>query len=728
MSSQRTTRSATTSSAASSKEKKSVEIFQCQCEKSFSTKAGLTTHQRSCERSPPTDKPKGKGKEKAHTNESEAEDHPRKRQKTVVVKQQQQQQQQPWSLTSLPEDPTRLSLLGASYFSSTHPAPETGHLVPKESSPGHHLPQRTVYFRDPSVSVSSSSGRQPLSGSSEKGEVVLISGGGAGHEPSHAGFVGPGMLAAAVSGKVFASPSPLQILRAIEEACAERQTQFDREEGAASVPVKALLVVKNYTGDRLNFATAAERARAKGIEVATVTVGDDSALPSEKKSAGRRGLAGTLLVHKIAGAVADQQRPLEEVVKVAEWVVAHLVTVGVARRDSSGELEIGLGIHGEPGFKSLPTRVLPPAEVIGEVLDLLLPKEGGYLHPAPQRGDEVAVLVNNLGGVSCLEMGVLAQEAVCQLVNQRGLKVRRGYLGTLMTSKNMLGLSISVLHLKDSPEDLVRLLDHPVRVSAWPTTCFNGDDADSLKEGLSRAQPAKSPAKDLAVGGETPQPPAGIFYECITNMMQALVDAESSLTAYDQQVGDGDCGITIKEGATAVLSRARQIAGLSPGKAFSALSDAIMDNMMGGSSGWLYGYFLEVLGRSLGEKPLAEVELGDWSTALKEATEALAQKGGAAKGDRTMLDALFPASEVLEGFASQPRVGKDSEFFAEVLTRLKEAAAQGAEGTRNMKAGAGRSSYISEEKLTVPDPGAFAVSVWIGALCDTLKSHYSKAE
>lgn len=271
-----------------------------------------------------------------------------------------------------------------------------------------------------------------------RGEVALISGGGAGHEPAHGGYVGAGMLSAAVSGEVFTSPSTDAVLDAIRAVA-----------GAAGV----LLIVKNYTGDRLNFGLAAEIARAEGIAVEMVIVADDVALSAHGQHAGRRGLAGTMLVHKIAGAAAAQGAPLAKVAQAAREAIAALATMGVALTPctvpaagkpgftlADNEIEWGLGIHGEPGIER---GALVPADAI---VARLLHQIAGDLKL--QRGDRVALLVNNLGGTPASELDIVADAALRDL-RARGVEVERAWAGTFLSALDMAGVSLTVLRVDD---------------------------------------------------------------------------------------------------------------------------------------------------------------------------------------------------------------------------------------------------------------------------------------
>src|SRR5262245_30867756 len=265
-----------------------------------------------------------------------------------------------------------------------------------------------------------------------EGRVAVISGGGSGHEPAHGGYVGRGMLCAAVAGDVFTSPSPDAVLAALR---------------ATAGPAGALLVIKNYTGDRLNFGLAAELARAEGIPVETVLVADDVALAGSAGHAGRRGLAGTILVHKIAGATAEAGATLADVAAAARTAAAAARTMGVALSPCTvpaagkpgftlgeTEIELGLGIQGEPGVRR------GPLEPVDALVDRLLDAVFADLALAP--GSRVALLVNNLGATPTMELAVAARRAIAVLEG-RGIVVERAYLGTFLSALEMAGMSLS---------------------------------------------------------------------------------------------------------------------------------------------------------------------------------------------------------------------------------------------------------------------------------------------
>ncbi|MYL20839.1 dihydroxyacetone kinase subunit DhaK [Halobacillus litoralis] len=285
------------------------------------------------------------------------------------------------------------------------------------------------------------------------GKVGIVSGGGSGHEPAHAGYVGEGMLDAAVSGEVFTSPTPDQVFEAIKAV--------DSGKGV-------LLVIKNYTGDVMNFEMAAELAEAEGIQVDQVVVNDDVAVEDSSFTTGRRGVAGTVFVHKLAGAMAETGASLEEVKKTAEKVVQQVRTMGVALRPcimpSSGEesfelgakeIEMGIGIHGEPGIEKKP--LISADEITSEMVERILPEL------ELNENDEVAVMVNGMGATPEMELYIVNRK-VHEMLAEKNLTVSHTFVGEYMTSLEMAGCSITVLKVDDQ---LKELLDAPSQAPAF---------------------------------------------------------------------------------------------------------------------------------------------------------------------------------------------------------------------------------------------------------------------
>lgn len=278
----------------------------------------------------------------------------------------------------------------------------------------------------------------------KEGKVALISGGGSGHEPAHGGFVGKGMLDAAVAGAVFTSPTPDQIYEGIKAIATDKGV---------------LMVVKNYTGDVMNFEMAADMARdMDGIKVAQVVTNDDVAVQDSLYTTGRRGVAGTVFVHKIAGALAETGADLEEVQAVAQKVIDNVRTMGMAIKPcivpaagtpgfelGDDEMEIGIGIHGEPGIYK---EALKPAD---EIVDVLMEK---ILADIDYNGSEVAVMINGCGSTPLMELFIV-NNRVADVLAEKGIKVYKTFVGEYMTSLEMEGFSISLLRLDDQMKELL---------------------------------------------------------------------------------------------------------------------------------------------------------------------------------------------------------------------------------------------------------------------------------
>jgi dihydroxyacetone kinase len=517
------------------------------------------------------------------------------------------------------------------------------------------------------------------------GRVALVSGGGSGHEPAHAGFVGEGMLTAAVCGDIFTSPPTDAVLAAIR---------------AVASPAGVLLIIKNYTGDRLNFKLAAEAARAEGIAVESVIVSDDVALAASTENAGRRGIAGTVLVHKIAGAAAAAGLPLAEVAALARSVAERVGTMGVALSACTvpaagkpnftlgdGEMELGLGIHGEPGVQR--AAVGSAKEIAEKLIDAIVSDRRLVA------GTPVALLVNNLGATPPIELAIVTGEAL-QALARRGVEVKRLWSGALLTALDMAGVSISVLPLGGRFQEF---LDADTAVAAWP-------QGGTVERSFPASVAVPAPAAAMS-GGGTPLP---VFHDGLAAVLNALIDAEGALTELDRLSGDGDLGTNLARGARAVLARRQALAALSPAAALKEIS-GIFGTSVGGTSGALYAAGLMRASRVVGDG----VDAKDWANALSEAGAAVADIGDARAGDRTMLDSLLPAAEALSS-----NLTKDSGRLA--LKSAVEAAAAGAVATAGMMSRRGRSSYLGERVVGNQDAGAAAVVVWLTALSTALEA------
>ncbi|AKN30656.1 dihydroxyacetone kinase [Clostridium carboxidivorans P7] len=286
-----------------------------------------------------------------------------------------------------------------------------------------------------------------------KGKVAIVSGGGSGHEPAHGGYVGTGMLDAAVAGAVFTSPTPDQVYEAVKAV-----------DGGAGV----LLVIKNYSGDVMNFDMAKDLADMDGIKVESVVVNDDVAVENSTYTAGRRGIAGTVFIHKIAGAKAEQGASLEEVKRVAEKVISNVRSMGMALSScivpaagkpnftlGEDEIEIGMGIHGEPGThrETIKTSDEITEHLVNKILDDI----------TIEKGEEVAVMVNGLCSTPLMELYIVNKK-VNEMLQSKGIKIHKTFVGEFMTSLEMAGYSVTILKLDD---ELKALLDEPANTPAF---------------------------------------------------------------------------------------------------------------------------------------------------------------------------------------------------------------------------------------------------------------------
>lgn len=487
----------------------------------------------------------------------------------------------------------------------------------------------------------------------DKSKVALVSGGGSGHEPSHAGFVGQGLLTAAVCGDVFASPSVDAVLAGIL---------------AVTGPSGCLLIVKNYTGDRLNFGLAAERARAQGLKVSMVIVDDDVALPDLPQA---RGVAGTLFVHKIAGALAEQGADLDVVTEAAERVIDGVRSIGMSLdtctipgspkedRIGPGKAELGLGIHGEAGIEQV--NFSSAHDAMEMVVDRLSPTIGPGPHVA---------LLNNLGGATPLEMGVLAEE----LRNSRIGDQVRWMVGpaAMMTSLDMRGFSVSLLPVSKADESALMA---PVTPWAWPGCHAVGEvGVVELPDGLAPIRPIPSQNAETQA--------------FIERCCEILIAAEADLNALDAKSGDGDTGSTLATAARALTGAMDRLPLADQTQLYSAIGQEL-SQAMGGSSGVLLAIFFAAAGEAsaAGKDPIG---------ALKSGLDRIQQVGGAGPGDRTMIDALSPALDSLpDGIAAAAASAREGADATACITRAR----------------AGRASYLSEESLAGHnDPGAEAVA------------------
>lgn len=490
-------------------------------------------------------------------------------------------------------------------------------------------------------------------------KVALVSGGGSGHEPMHAGFVGRGMLDAAVPGQIFASPHNRQVF----EAC----RSVAREGGV-------LHIIKNYTGDKINFGIAAERLRAEGIRVEHVIVDDDIATESATAATGRRGTGATVLVEKILGAAADLGHDLEELKQLGERVAAASRSLAVASRaqtsPATGEpgfalehdqLEYGVGIHGERAKQSIDR--IPAADLVSRMTEEVL----AHL-PTPTGG--VSVFVNGLGGATNLELHNI-HTTVVETLAARGIRAEISLVGSYVVALDMRGFSITLTALEPGWDEYLLA---PSVTSSFPQLTRNPSTPVQ--------QPRAAAEHTLAAEDEIP---------LITRLTSLTERAHASFTAFDQASGDGDFGDNLVNG----VKRAN---GYRHPRAIDRISAAFL-NDVGGSSGPLLGLLFQHVGTAFERGITSEALISGLASGLT----AIRRIGGAEPGDRTLVDALTPAAEA-----------------GDARTAVRSALA-GARATADLTARRGRASYVGERAVGSPDPGACGVALIIAALAEEVE-------
>lgn len=520
----------------------------------------------------------------------------------------------------------------------------------------------------------------------KRGKVALVSGGGMGHEPAHLGYVGTGMLDAAVGGAIYTSPAVDRISAGIE--------------AVAPDATGVLLVVKNYTGDVINFKLAEEAAREEGVACDHVVVNDDVAVGTPTQREQRRGVAGTIFVHKCAGAAAEAGKPLAEVRRVAEKVIDNVRTMGVAIAPctvpaagkpgftlADDEMEMGVGIHGEPGIRR--EKMEPVNAMVDEILDHVLAD-------IDYAGHEVAVLVNGAGGTPDYELALVANH-VHDVLSARHIGVWHTYMGNYLTSLEMRGFSVSLLRLDD---ELKNLLSAPTDTPAWQQGEASLAEDAAPGEDASPKQVSTSEASNVPAAEATGATKAVI--DVISAVAGAMEAHKDELTELDQPIGDSDHGINMARGFSAARALLPSLAGEAPAAVLKKVGSTLVSKV-GGSSGPLYGTLFRKVGVALkADDSLASDEnaVRCLAAGLSKAFVGIEDLGGAKPGDKTMLDAMQPAMEALEHAR-----GEDAPLV-EALAQAADAAEAGAEATVPLQARKGRASYLGERSVGHKDPGA----------------------
>ncbi|MFT4145415.1 MAG: dihydroxyacetone kinase subunit DhaK [Mobilitalea sp.] len=540
-------------------------------------------------------------------------------------------------------------------------------------------------------------------------KVSLISGGGSGHEPAHAGFVGKGMLDAAVCGDVFASPSQIQVYQAIKETASDKGT---------------LLIIKNYSGDMMNFKNAAHLAAEDGIRVDYVKVDDDIAVKDSLYTVGRRGVAGTVLVHKIAGAAAQQGMELAQVKAVAEKVIANVRSIGFAFSSCTvpakgtptfelgeDEMEYGVGIHGEPGIqreKLVSADELAKRMVEGLLEDLKV-----------KEGEETALLINGFGGSPLQELYLL-NNAVRRELDKCKVTVARVFVGNYMTSIDMAGASVSILRLDDQLKDLLsQPCDTPAFHIGGPVETIPYVDVAADNEESREVSYTLETLSEYAVIKDEKLTLNNMIY-IVDKMSESIIKNEIPFCELDSHAGDGDFGMSVAKGFKQLKREWKEILENnteSIGSFLEACSLVIME-YCGGASGPIWGSAFRSAGKMAGDK--TELKAADFADLMQAAVKGIQSTGersfgrGAVVGDKTLIDALVPCADTWSKLAG-------SKTVKEIFTEGAKAAVEGAKATERIVARMGRAGTVGERSLGYPDAGAHGLGVIFTEIAQSLK-------
>lgn len=529
-----------------------------------------------------------------------------------------------------------------------------------------------------------------------EGKVALIIGGGTGHYPAFAGWVGHGMADGVVMGNIFSSPSAAQAVSVAKAA----------ERGGG-----VLIAFGNYAGDVLHFGDAAAQLSAQGIPARAVVTTDDiaSASPDEKEK--RRGIAGWVPIFKATGAAAERGMDLDEVERVFHKANDRTRTLGVAFSgctlpgDSEplftvpeGKMAIGLGVHGEPGIAEVD---FGTADEVAKVLVERL------LEERPEGADNrVVALLNGLGTAKYEEMFV-TYRAIYRLLEEAGLEVVDGEVGEFATSLDMSGVSLT-LHWPD--DELLELWNDPVDT---PTLRRGTVDAGDLRDDVDSLSQEPTRITVTEKGSDESRALAAKTADTLDKVAAMLRDRVAELGKLDSYAGDGDHGVGMQRGSENAAAAARRLVedGAGAGTALAGAGEA-WSATAGGTSGALWGVILNAVGQGLGDTEIPSDE--KVAQIVQDVAETLQQVGAAEEGDKTMLDALLPFSRALNACIT------DSDSLAEKWRKSAVVATGAAQNTADLSPKIGRARPLAEKSVGHPDPGAVSLAYILSTIAEDL--------
>lgn len=542
-------------------------------------------------------------------------------------------------------------------------------------------------------------------------KVSLISGGGSGHEPAHAGFIGKGMLDAAVCGDVFASPSQIQVYQAIKATASEKGT---------------LLIIKNYSGDMMNFKNAAHLSSEDGIKVDYVKVDDDIAVEDSLYTVGRRGVAGTVLVHKIAGAAAEMGMSLGEVKAVAQKAIDNVRSLGFGLTSctvpakgtptfdiAEDELEFGVGIHGEPGIKreKMTTADDLSKRIVHAILKDMKIEDGQ---------EEVALLINGFGATPLQEL-YLFNNSVTRELAQRNIKICRTFVGNYMTSIDMAGASVSIMKLDDELKTLLsKESDTPAFKVNGPVECVEYTHIEGNNDELATTCFDLETDEDLANIVDEKVTLGNMAY-IVDKMSEIIIENEVPFCELDSFAGDGDFGMSVAKGFKQLKREWKEILSkkdLNIGEFLDDCSMVIMEHC-GGASGPIWGSAFRAASKSVGNKN--ELNISDFANMMQAAVKGIQDTGersfgrGAVVGDKTLIDALAPCAD------SWINISKEGGNFKDAFEKGAKVSVEGAKSTEQIVARMGRAGTVGERSLGHPDAGAYGLGVIFTGISNSIK-------
>ena len=554
-------------------------------------------------------------------------------------------------------------------------------------------------------------------------KVLLITGGGSGHEPFAAGYIGKGMLDCAVCGNIFASPSQIQVYKSIKKL--EELHKKKQKEENKTLPINILLLILNYSGDILNFTNAMEMAKEEGININYIKIDDDIAVNNSLYTVGKRGVAGMVLLCKIIGAASEKLYDLEKLTNLGKNVISNIFSIGFALKSCTvpangaptfllekDEIEYGIGIHSEPGIKK--EKLLSANELSVKMCNDILKNVD------LKNDDEILILVNGFGGTPLMELYILNENIIKYLSDK--CKIMDDMVGNYMTSIDMEGASLTIFKIynnevKEFLEDEVYTLGlkqkkinlEKIVPKSNDEKILNIDINEKIKnyENLLEKYKIKNDDNNLTLNN---------FYYLIFHMSKIIIQNEQKFCEMDSHAGDGDFGISISSGFKQIIINYDELMKNKNISDFLNNVSLLLFEYCGGASGPIWGSAFRGASKIL--KNIENVKIENFSNMLSESIIYIQNIGkksfgkGAEVGDKTLIDALIPCYNAWKDYKGNS--------YGEIFKLGAKAAQDGAENTKNFAAKLGRAGNVGDRSLGFPDAGAYGLSEIFKSLSDLI--------